>query len=202
MYLARLVAERLPEEPEALGLLGLLALLLHCEARRDARREGGDTYVPLRDQDPRQWRGDCIEEAEALLRRAGVTGAAQPGRFQLEAAIQSVHAARRLTGRTDWALVAQLYEGLIRFAPTVGALVGRAAAMAELRGPGYALGLLDEVPEKWARQYQAAWAVRADLLRRCERYEEARAAYDRAVGLTRDASVREFLMNRRNFCVD
>src|SRR5262249_13673801 len=142
IYLGRLVVELLPDEPEARGLL---ALMLHCEARHAARRDDGGAYVPLVEQDCALWSRPLAEEAEdelALAARAG-----RMGRFQLEAAIQSVHACRAVTGNTDWGAVSLLYEGLVRLAPTVGALVGRAAAVAEARGSEAGLALLLDLPE-------------------------------------------------------
>jgi RNA polymerase sigma-70 factor (ECF subfamily) len=129
LALGRLVARLLPEEPEALGLL---ALMLHCEARRGARRDDAGRYVPLDQQDVGRWSEALIEEVEAALAAAARAG--QPGRFQLEAAIQSAHVHRAVTGRTDWEAIALLYEGLLRSAPTIGARVGQAAAIAEARG--------------------------------------------------------------------
>ncbi|MEX2220135.1 MAG: DUF6596 domain-containing protein, partial [Phycisphaerales bacterium] len=106
----------------------MLALMLHCEARRAARRDASGGYVPLGRQDVERWAWPMIEEAERTLLVAARAGV--PGRFQLEAAIQSAHAQRGHTGRTDWDAIALLYEGLVRLAPTVGAYVGRAAALA------------------------------------------------------------------------
>src|SRR5262249_44533607 len=128
IWLGRLVTRLLPDEPEALGLL---ALMLHCEARRPARRDADGAYVPLRDQDVSRWSRPMIDEAEQLLEAAARSRA--PGRFQLEAAIQSAHAQRAPTGATDWEAIALLYEGLLRCAPTVGARDAAAAALAEAR---------------------------------------------------------------------
>ena len=107
IWLGRLVASLMPQEPEALGLL---ALMLHAEARRGARRNPQGEYVPLADQDPNLWNGQMIEEAEALLFRASRMEAI--GRYQLEAAVQSAHVVRRLTGKTDWAAIERLYDAL------------------------------------------------------------------------------------------
>lgn len=134
IWLARLVVHLLPAEPEARGLL---ALMLHCQARRDARRDGAGAFVPLAEQDTTLWSPGLIREAESELSRASAAGRIGP--FQLEAAIQSVHAARAVTGRTDAQALAQLYEGLARLAPTTGVLVSRAAAIAEASGAQTAL---------------------------------------------------------------
>ncbi|MGH6691455.1 MAG: RNA polymerase sigma factor, partial [Gammaproteobacteria bacterium] len=129
IWLARVIRMRMPEEPE---VRGLLALMLFCDARRAARRTPEGGYVPLSEQNPAAWSTESIVEAERELAEAA--GLGRVGRFQLEAAIQSAHAQRRLTDRTDWEAVALLYEGLVRVAPTVGARVGQAAALAETRG--------------------------------------------------------------------
>jgi RNA polymerase sigma-70 factor (ECF subfamily) len=189
LALGRLVARLLPEEPEALGLL---ALMLHCEARRGARRDDAGRYVPLDQQDVGRWSEALIEEAEAALAAAARAG--QPGRFQLEAAIQSAHVHRAVTGRTDWEAIALLYEGLLRSAPTIGARVGQAAAIAEARGTPAGWAALAAIPAAAVSAYQPYWALRAHLLRKLRRADEARDAYERAIGLSEDPAVREFLV--------
>jgi RNA polymerase sigma-70 factor (ECF subfamily) len=191
IWLARVLLERLPEEPE---VRGLLALMLHCEARRLARRAGG-RFVPLSEQDPQLWIVAMIAEAEQQL--ASAARKMRIGRFQLEAAIQSVHAERARSGRTDWNAIALFYEQLIRLSPALGALVGRAAAVAEVQGPALSLSLLDAIEPKAVISYQPYWAVRAHLLKCLKRKEEAVKAFDRAIGLTEDAAVRAFLLERR-----
>jgi predicted RNA polymerase sigma factor len=191
IWLGRLVTRLLPDEPEALGLL---ALMLHCEARRPARRDARGAYVPLREQDVRQWSQPMLVEAERLLKAAARSSA--PGRFQLEAAIQSAHAQRARNGATDWEAIALLYEGLLGCAPTVGARVAAAAALAEARGAQAGLGALDALPADAVAAYQAYWALRGELLKRLGRTAQARDAYDRAIGLSEEAAVREFLMAR------
>jgi len=192
IWLARVLVQRLPEEPEARGLL---ALILHCEARRPARRAPGGGYVPLSEQDPELWSRPMMEEAERELSAAARQ--ARPGRFQLEAAIQSVHAERARNGRTDWRAIAALYEHLVQLAPTLGARVGRAAAVAEVRGPEAGLALLDEIEPTAVCAYQPYWAVRAHLLGRLGDKPQAREAFDRAIGLTEDDAVRRYLLERR-----
>jgi predicted RNA polymerase sigma factor len=186
--LGRLLLRLMPGEPE---VQGLLALMLHCEARRDARRTPAGTYAPLSRQDVGQWSKPMIEEAERCLSAAAQAG--RMGRFQLEAAIQSVHAQRAYTGQTDWEGVALLYEGLVRLAPTIGALVGRAAAVAEARGAETGWAMLEKVPASAVQSYQPYWALAAHLLKRMGRTEEARTAYSRAIGLCEDSAMREFL---------
>ena len=192
IWLARVLRCLLPDEPE---VGGLLALMLHCEARRPARRTADGRFVPLAEQDPRLWTWAMIEEAERELALAAPSGSF--GRFQLEAAIQSVHADRARTGLTDWSAIALFYERLVDLSPTLGARVGRAAAVAEAKGADSALALLDEIDRTAAAAYQPYWAVRAHVLRRLDRGSEAVEAFDRAIGLAEDAAVRRFLLERR-----
>ena len=192
IWLARVLIERLPDAPE---VRGLLALMLHSEARRAARRGADGRFIPLSEQDPALWDAAAIAEAERELALAAA--AHRPGRFQLEAAIQSVHAERARTGATDWNVIATLYEGLVRLAPALGAQVGRAAAVAEVHGAAAALKLLDDIDAQ-AATYQPYWAVRAHLLQRLSRTDEAAAAFDRAVELATDPAVRSFLQRSRN----
>lgn len=190
--LARVLVQHMSDEPEARGLL---ALMLYCEARRPARRAPDGRYVPLSEQDVRRWSMPMIEAAERELATAAKQ--ARPGRFQLEAAIQSVHAERARSGRTDWQAIASFYEGLVQLAPTLGARTGRAAAVAEVTGPEAGLALLDEIEPADVAAYQPYWAVRAHLLRRLACESEASEAYDRAIGLSEDDAVRRFLLEQR-----
>jgi predicted RNA polymerase sigma factor len=189
IWLGRLVARLMPAEPEAQGLL---ALMLHCEARRVARRDSAGAYVPLAEQDVTLWSRSLIEEAEMILSAA--SRANQLGRFQLEAAIQSVHAQRVQTGRTDWRALELLYEGLIRVAPTIGARVAHAAALAEAQGAGAALADLDAIAADLIRTYQPYWALKAHVFKTLGRAREAEDAYSKAIGLSEDAAVRAFLL--------
>ena len=177
--------------PAAPEVQGLLALMLHCAARQEARRGASGEYIPLSEQDVTRWLPPLIDEAEQRLGAAAQAG--HIGRFQLEAAIQSVHAQRARTGQTDWEAIALLYEGLVRLAPTTGALVGRAAAVAEARGPEAGWALLDAIPAESIKSYQPYWALAAHLLKRLQRVQEAGIAYSRAIGLCGDPAVREFL---------
>jgi predicted RNA polymerase sigma factor len=188
IYMGRLLLQFIPAEPE---VQGLLALMLHCEARHAARRNAAGDYVPLSEQDMSLWSGAMIREAERCLSNAAQAGLI--GRFQLEAAIQSVHAQRAWTGRTEWEEIALLYEGLVHLAPTIGALVGRAAAVAEARGADKGLALLEAIPAETIKSYQPYWALIAHLFKQMHRYEEADSAYSRAIGLCTDPSIREFL---------
>jgi predicted RNA polymerase sigma factor len=192
IWLARVVTRLLPGEPEARGLL---ALMLHCEARRPARRGRDGAFVPLSEQDVALWSRAMIDEAERELAAAATRGGV--GRFQLEAAIQSVHAQRAATGRTDWEALALLYEGLVRHSDTLGARVGRAAALGNARGPAVGLAALDAVTAPSVAAYQPYWAVRAHLLGELDKMEAADEAYARAIGLSEDPDVRAFLLRRR-----
>jgi predicted RNA polymerase sigma factor len=194
IWLARVLLQLMPGEPE---VQGLLALMLHCEARRPARRGPDGRYIPLSEQDPKLWSLALIEEAELHLTEAFERG--HPGRFQLEAAIQSVHAERARTGRTDWAAIALFYEKLIRISPAVGTRVGYAAAVGEASGPEAGLAALERIPRADVVDYQPYWAVRAHLLQRLGKTREAADAYDRAIGLAEDPAVREFLLQK---CAD
>src|SRR5262249_16311309 len=130
--------------------------------------------------------------AEDLL--AAASRVNRIGHFQLEAAIQSAHAERARSGTVDWSAVEHLYQGLIAFAPSIGARLGQAAATAELRGADPALRLIEDIPPAQVATHQPYWVLRADLLSRLGQTDAARRAYDHAFGLTEDASVRDFLM--------
>jgi len=189
-YLAVTLAELLGEEPEALGLAALLSLSL---ARAGARGAAED-FVPLEEQDPALWDGDLIGRGEAYLRRAHALG--RMGRFQIEAAIQSVHCDRAVTGATDWDALRKLYGALVSIAPTLGARVAFAAAVGRIEGPGAGLAVLDEITDPALRRFQPAWATRAHLVAEAGRVEEARRAYAKAVSLTTEPGVRRYLEGR------
>jgi RNA polymerase sigma-70 factor (ECF subfamily) len=192
VWLARTVLQLMPDEPEARGLL---ALMLYCEARRPARRTATGDYVPMSEQNTDLWEGPLIDEAERELSAAAALH--RVGRFQLEAALQSAHIDGARRGDIDWRGIALLYEGLVGTSPTAGALVGRAAARGEAEGAAHGLAALDAIDPQIARTYQPYWAVRAHLLRRAGHTRPALDAYDRAIGLTEDASTRHFLLRRR-----
>ncbi|RUW02186.1 DUF6596 domain-containing protein [Mesorhizobium sp. M1A.F.Ca.IN.020.04.1.1] len=193
IWLGRLVASLIPDEPETLGLL---ALMLFAEARRTARRSPDGDFVPLAEQDVALWDDKPIDEAEALLRRAAIRGTI--GRYQLEAAVQSAHTARRRSGRTDWAAIRQLYDALMAIAGSPVVAINRAVAIAEAEGAAEGLAALDEIGgDKRVGEYQPYWAARAELLARLGRTAEAAEAYDRAIGLERDPALRHFLQAER-----
>src|SRR5439155_198059 len=163
--------------------------------RRAGRRNVAGGYGPLTEQDVTRWSLPLRAEAERLLAAAARANA--PGRFQLEAAIQSAHAQRALNGKTDWEAIALLYEGLLRYAPTIGARVAYAAALAEARAADAGLAALDAIPADAVAAYQPYWALRGHLLKGLGRKAQARAAYDRAIGLSEDPALREFLLRRQ-----
>jgi RNA polymerase sigma-70 factor (ECF subfamily) len=194
IFLSHVVTELLPSEPEALGLL---VLLLHAEARRPARRNTQGDYVPLAEQDPALWDSQMIDEAEAALHRASDLGAI--GRYQLEAALQSAHVHRCRTGQPNWAEVVQLYDALFVLVGTPVVAINRALAIAELHGPTAALESMRAIAnDPRIAEYQPYWAARAELLAKAGAKSEARQAYEIAIGLERDPSVRRFLQQRQS----
>ncbi len=193
-FLAKLVAELLPEEPE---VLGLLALMLYAEARRSARRDAQGEYVPLAQQDPALWNETMINEAEALLLRARALGSI--GRYQLEGALQSAHIYRCRTGHNNWPAVVELYDTLLALTASPVVAINRALAVAEIHGASAALSELSKVAaDVRLAEYQPYWATRAELLAKTDARNEARDAYELAIGLERDASVRRFLQRRQS----
>lgn len=188
IWLARLLVQLLPADPEAKGLL---SLMLHCEARRDARRDPFGAFVPLHRQDTARWNRTMIVEAEAMLRAAAQ--AKRSGRFQTEAAIQSLHAHQRMTGHRFTRPLARLYDVLARSAPTTGVLVARAAAHAEDGMPQAGLAQLDAM--EGVQEYQPWWAARARACWLAGEADAAWAAARTAAGLTGDPAVRAYLLD-------
>ena len=194
IWLGRLIVELLPREAEALGLL---ALMLFLQSRHEARRDADGKFVPLVDQDTYLWDSEMINEAESLLLRANGLGVV--GRYQLEAAIQSAHAARRVTGSTDWEAIVQLYQGLIRIMPSPVVAINLAVAIAEVEGPDAGLAALPALSENAElMQFQPYWAARAALLSRAGLIQDAFEAYGMAIGLESDPAVRNFLLAKRD----
>lgn len=187
LFLARLAAQLLPRQAEAWGLL---ALLLHAESRRAAQFDTEGRFVPLPAQDPACWRNDLIREAEVALWTAARL--CQPGPFQIEAAIQSAHAQRRTTGQTPWRAIAQLYGVLVKHHANLGARVGQAVAQAEAGEPAAAVALLDALPLE-ATGYAPYWVARAHVLGLAGA-PGRQAALQRAIGLTDDPRLRDFLV--------
>jgi RNA polymerase sigma-70 factor (ECF subfamily) len=194
LYLGRLIASLLPGEPESLGLL---ALMLHAEARREARRTAGGDFVPLAEQDVQRWNAVMIAEAESLLKSAGALGSI--GRYQLEAAVQSAHVERRRSGRPNWPAVLQLYDALFEASASPVVAINRTLAIAQVHGAEAALAALQDIAaDERIREYQPYWAARAELLSRTGAHDQASEAYEIATGLERDPAVRQFLQRRRS----
>jgi predicted RNA polymerase sigma factor len=193
-YLANLLAQLLPEEPEVLGLASYVAL---ASSRRNARFDSLGNFVPLDQQDTSLWNSDRITFGETLLQTASNMG--NFGRFQLEAAIESVHIDRRRNGNTDWASLTLLYEGLLGLAPTVGAAVARAVAVGHAQGYVQGLAALEQIPEDMLTHFQPAWVAKAHLLEMGGDLVDALSAIGSAIELTKDAKLREYLLGKRRF---
>ncbi len=186
--LARLLAELMPDEPEALGLLALLLLI---DARRTARTAADGSIVVLAEQDRARWERAKIAEGQALVRRLLRRG--EPGPFQVQAAINAVHSDADSAARTDWRQILALYDQLMALAPTPVVAMNRAVALAETDGPQAALDALEELE---LDGYQPFHATRADMLRRLGRTSEAALAYEAALALTANARERHLLEGR------
>lgn len=187
LHLAMVLVELLPEEPEVLGLAALMCL---CEARRPARLDRDGTFVALDDQDRSRWDAGLYARGERLLARAH--GFGRPGRFQYEAAIQSVHCADGVERHA----LRKLYRALMRVGPSLGAAVALAALDGEIDGADAGLRALDTITDRAAERFQPAWVTRGHLLDEAGRVDEAAAAYRRAIQLTADDSVRAYLNER------
>ncbi len=183
--LARILVTLMPDEPE---VDGLLALMLLTESRRVSRIRPDGSLVLLGDQDRTQWDRTLIEEGQAIVRRCLRRN--QPGVYQLQAAINAVHADALTFDETDWAQILALYDQLLTFAPTDVVALNRAIAVGEVEGPEAALALVDELD---LDAYYAFHATRADLLRRLGRRTEAAVAYETAASLAPGDAEREFL---------
>ena len=191
LHLALVLAELLPDEPEVLGLAALVCL---SEARRPARRTADGGLIPLDGQDTRRWDSVLISRGEVLLRRAH--DHRRPGRFQYEAAIQSAHCTRATQGRVDMTALRKLHRALLRVAPSLGAAVASAAVDGEIDGADAGLRALDAIDDPAVERFQPAWTTRAHLLAEAGRVTEAAGAYRRAIELTADSGVAEYLLRR------
>jgi RNA polymerase sigma-70 factor (ECF subfamily) len=183
--LARTLAALMPDEPE---VAGLLALLLLTESRRASRTRPDGSLVLLGEQDRTTWDWALIEEGQAIVgwcRRRN-----QPGPYQLQAAINAVHANAPTVEQTDWPRIVALYDQLLAVAPTLVVALNRAIAIGEVQGPAAALALVDELD---LDNYHPFHAARADLLRRLGRHREAAAAYERGAAMAPTEAEREFL---------
>jgi RNA polymerase sigma-70 factor (ECF subfamily) len=183
--LARILATLMPDEPE---VAGMLALLLLTESRRASRTRPDGSLVLLGEQDRRRWDRALIEEGQAIVRQCLRRN--QPGTYQLQAAINAVHADATTLEQTDWSQIVALYDQLLAVAPTPVVALNRAIAIGEVRGPAAALALVDELD---LDDYHPFHATRADLLRRLGRNSEAAAAYGRAATLAPTDAERDFL---------
>jgi len=195
VWLARVLASQVREEPEPLGLL---SLMLHLEARRPARRDQDGRFVPLDEQDVGLWRRELMLEAEAALRAAAAMK--RPGRYQLEAAIQSAHATRAWRGEADWDAIVLLYGALSELTGSPVARLNAAAAVARRDGPEKGLAAVEDLAANFRvlLDYQPYWALRADLCARLGRVEAARVAYEEAILREPDAVVAAFLQTKRD----
>ncbi len=187
--LGRLLAELVADEPE---VMGLLALMLLAESRRETRTTPEGGLVLLADQDRRRWDHVLIAEGQAIVRHCLRLN--RPGPYQIQAAINAVHSDAPAAAATDWRQILQLYDQLLAIAPSPIVALNRAVAVAEVDGPAAALGLVDRLD---LGGYHVFHAIRADLLRRLERRTEAARAYDAAIARTANASERDFLLRRR-----
>lgn len=188
--LARLLHALMPEEPEVTGLLSLLLL---NESRRGARFAADGSLISLREQAREGWNPQLILEGQELLRAC--LRRDEPGPYQLQAAIQAVHADAARIEDTDWAQIVAIYDELLHMTGTPVVAMNRAIAVAEVDGPAAALTLLEELE---LDSYYSFHATRADLLRRLERLDEAKLAYRRAAELAPTEAEREFLKARAN----
>lgn len=192
IWLGRLVVSLLPAEPEAKGML---ALMFYTTARAAARRNAAGAYVPLEEQDITLWDDDLIGLAESLLRQANAGGPS--GRYQIEAAIQSAHVTRRMTGRSNWRAVVALYDYLLALTHSPVVVLNRAVARAEVDGARAALEDLAPLAEdKRMLSYQPYWAAKGHLLLSAGDPAGAVEALTVAVGLTTDDAVKGYLKAR------
>jgi predicted RNA polymerase sigma factor len=191
LHLALVLAELLPDEPEVLGLAALVCL---SEARRPGRRTADGGFIPLGEQDTKLWDQVLMARGEALLRDAH--DRRRPGRFQYEAAIQSAHCTRARQGKVDLSALQKLHRALLRVAPSLGAAVASAAVDGEIGGPDAGLRALDAISDPAVERFQPAWTTRAHLLSEAGRAAEAADAYRRAIELTSDPGVSEYLSRR------
>jgi RNA polymerase sigma-70 factor (ECF subfamily) len=198
IWLARLVVALLPEAPEAKGML---ALMLFAEARRPARRDSDGAYVPLEEQDTSLWDTKLIHLAEAQLHAANAGGPS--GRYQIEAAIQSAHTARRLRGADTWPAIVALYDHLLALTHSPVVALNRAAALAETDGAAAALAAIEDLAaDRRMAEYQPYWAARGHLSARAGRRTDAREALTLAVGLSVDPAVRRYLQHQLRLLTD
>jgi RNA polymerase sigma-70 factor (ECF subfamily) len=196
LWLAQLLSELAPQEPE---VFGLLALMLYAESRRAARHDAQGNYVPLQEQDCQLWDHDKIDQAEQYLRHA--SSMQRRGRFQIEAAIQSAHTVRRSQGKADWHAINKLYTQLYRLTDSPVVAINHAVVLAEIIEPQIALAQLEQLChdkdlKTRLQNYQPYWAASAHLHHLCGNLIEAKHAYNLAIGLCTDQAARGFLQKR------
>jgi RNA polymerase sigma-70 factor, ECF subfamily len=190
--LARVLAELMPDEPEAQGLLALL-LLLH--ARSAARVTADGSLVRLAEQDRQLWDRDLIAEGQAIVRACVLQGI--PGPYQIQAAINAVHSVAPSVASTDWHAILTLYDQLYALTPTPVVALNRAVALAEAEGPAVGLAAVDDLRSSGLDSYYLFHASRAALLRRLGRATEAAAAYASARSLATNPVEQAFLDTQR-----
>lgn len=196
LWLAQLLSELAPQEPE---VFGLLALMLYAESRRAARHDAQGNYVPLQEQDCQRWDHDKIDQAEQYLRHA--SSMQKRGRFQIEAAIQSAHTVRRHQGKADWHAINKLYMQLYQLTNSPVVAINHAVALAEIIEPQIALAQLGQLCDNMdlkerLQNYQPYWAASAHLHQQCGNSDAAKHAYQLAIGLCTDQAARGFLQGR------
>ena len=194
LFLADLVCSLLPANPGRAEAEGLLALMLHCDARSPARRGPDGRFIPLAEQDTGLWQQPLIAQADRLLRATALWAA--PGPFQLEAAIQSAHNTRLGSGHTPWAGIVQLYQTLIRLAPSLGAQVAHAVACAQVGEVDHAAALLAALDHPRLVSYQPYWAALAHVCGLRRQFDAAVSAQQRAIGLSTSAAVRAHMQQQ------
>ena len=193
ILLARVLTTLMPDEPEALGLL---ALLLLQDSRRDARQTADGELILLAEQDRSRWDHKRIDDGLGVLDRAAFLGA--PGRYQLQAAIAAMHAQAPTAAETDWARIVLLYDRLLVLNPSPVVALNRAVAVSMAQGPAQALAAVDNLAATGALDdYHLLHSTRGELLRRLGRRSEAAQSYARAAALASNAAERQFLERRR-----
>lgn len=194
LYLSETLCQLLPDQPEAMGLQ---ALILYCQSRHRSRRSTSGAYIPLEKQDTRLWDHQMIQRAEDILHSAAALN--RLGRFQLEAAIQSAHVARILSGTNNWAFLVQLYDSVVSLGPSLGAHLARVSAILEASGPAAAeaqLAKLELEQESTLQSYQPYWALKAEIQVRSGLLTEAKQNLQTAIGLTIDPGQRTYLLEK------
>jgi RNA polymerase sigma-70 factor (ECF subfamily) len=187
--LGRQLNELMPDEPE---VMGLLALMLLIESRREARVSAEGDLVRLADQDRGRWNRALIHEGHTLVRRCLARN--RPGPYQIQAAINAVHSDAASAAETDWRQILRLYDQLMAMTPSPVVALHRAVAVGEVEGAHAALTLVDTLD---LDRYYLFHAIRADLLRRLGRHAEARHAYDAAIARSDNVAERDFLQQMR-----